>query len=168
MSSLAVLLLATSLGASAQAATALTGDAALVCDSTKAGYIRWNGSQFQGCDGNAWIQLAGGSKTTYLGATTTKYNGNLGGYTGANVKCVAEFGAGARMMTAVDFYHIAGTQTYTNGWLNNYGANYVYAQSCYDWRNETSAAYGIIYESSSTGFATILCNVMNSIHCVKD
>jgi len=67
------------------------------CNSGNAGYIRWSGSAFEGCNGTSWIQLAGGSKPTYAGATPTTYTGNLGGIAGANAKCAAAF-PGSRMM----------------------------------------------------------------------
>ena len=31
------------------------------CNSGNAGYIRWSGSAFEGCNGTSWIQLAGGT-----------------------------------------------------------------------------------------------------------
>jgi len=38
----------------------LMGTTSATCDSTKAGYIRYTGGQFEGCNGTGWIQLAGG------------------------------------------------------------------------------------------------------------
>ncbi len=35
------------------------GNSSVTCNSSNAGYIRWNGSAFQGCDGTSWKYLNG-------------------------------------------------------------------------------------------------------------
>jgi hypothetical protein len=35
------------------------GDEDVTCDSTTAGTIRWTGTDFEGCDGTAWLSLTG-------------------------------------------------------------------------------------------------------------
>ena len=43
------------------------GDEAVTCDSTIAGTIRFTGTDFEGCDGNAWVSLRSQSSTPGLG-----------------------------------------------------------------------------------------------------
>jgi hypothetical protein len=65
-----------------------------VCTTTKAGRLRYNSAgspAWQYCDGSTWTtwQRSGGG-TGYLVQTQTKWNGNLGGLSGANAKCLTE------------------------------------------------------------------------------
>jgi len=49
------------------------------CNSGNAGYIRWSGSAFEGCNGTSWIQLAGGSGLKVYKADGVTELGNLVG-----------------------------------------------------------------------------------------
>lgn len=59
------------------------GNTVATCNSGNAGYIRWSGSAFEGCDGDSWITLAstGGLKVYQDDGTTVV--GNLVGTNGA-------------------------------------------------------------------------------------
>ena len=167
----------------------LLGTTSATCDSTKAGYIRYTGGQFEGCNGTGWIQLAGGGKATYLGVTPSSYNGSqVGGFTGANAKCVAAFGAGARIMTMGDFIKMGKTTNYpANAWfdcrdgMSLYAASndYVYfycGESQTAWVNSPSCSSFTLASVYYSGFSvttggsilSITCDNARQIHCVKD
>ncbi|QQR69772.1 MAG: hypothetical protein IPI58_03735 [Alphaproteobacteria bacterium] len=65
----------------------LLGTTSATCDSTKAGYIRYTGGQFEGCNGTGWIQLASSSSlkvyksdgVTELGKMMGNYASGCGG-----------------------------------------------------------------------------------------
>ena len=65
----------------------LMGTTSATCDSTKAGYIRYTGGKFEGCNGTGWIQLAGGGGlkvykddgVTELGELIGNYASGCGG-----------------------------------------------------------------------------------------
>ena len=165
----------------------LLGTTSATCDSTKAGYIRYTGGQFEGCNGTGWIQLAGGGAPTYLGVTPTTYNGNLGGYTGANAKCVTAFGTGARMMSLSDAVRLGRATNYSaSGWIDcraemsAWVSTYLYYTcgeavsygdqnsdcSKYTWTGSTTnSAFNI---TATGNVSTSRCNIPNGIHCVKD
>ena len=54
----------------------LLGTTSATCDSTKAGYIRYTGGQFEGCNGTGWIQLASSSKLRVYNSDGTTVLGN--------------------------------------------------------------------------------------------
>mgnify|MGYP003584787938 CR=1 FL=1 len=54
----------------------LMGTTSATCDSTKAGYIRYTGGQFEGCNGTGWIQLASSSKLRVYTSDGTTVLGN--------------------------------------------------------------------------------------------
>ena len=55
---------------------------------------------------------------TFVGTTPSPYTGaGVGGYSGGNSKCAAEFGSSARMCISSDFVNGIPTD---NGWYNNY------------------------------------------------
>lgn len=58
----------------------LLGTTSATCDSTKAGYIRYTGGQFEGCNGTGWIQLASSKLKVYKADGVTV----LGNYIGMN------------------------------------------------------------------------------------
>ncbi len=80
----------------------------------------------------AWAAGGGGGLKTFCGATAQTYNGNLGGYSGANQKCSIQYGAGARMCMAADFVNGAPT---VNGWYSTFVTGWVdqYAVDCLGW-----------------------------------
>lgn len=131
---------------------------------------------------------AGGSTPTYLGVTSGSYDGaQVGGYTGANAKCVAQYGAGARLMTITDNRNIKRSTNYpsagwvdirldvsflTNGTLiiNDYGApgGNLQSNSCNNGFTSNSNSY-LGWRITTTGSVDPL-NCINSspIHCVRD
>ena len=169
----------------------LMGTTAAACDAGKAGYIRYNSGSFEGCNGSAWVQLAGGSSNpTYLGTTTTTYNGNLNGYSGANAKCVAQFGTGARMITLTDIVKLGRTTAYSvSGWFSCrveanqyyiYSSSYPYATNCggfiitdnnigFDCSNYTSnSGIGLYLSNNASDISAASCGGGLPIHCVRD
>ena len=59
----------------------LLGTTSATCDSTKAGYIRYTGGQFEGCNGTGWIQLASSSSLKVYKADGVTVLGNyMGNY----------------------------------------------------------------------------------------
>ena len=161
----------------------LMGTTAATCDSTNAGYIRYNSGQFEGCNGTGWIQLAGGGVPTYLGVTPTTYTGNLGGYTGANAKCVTGFGTGARMMTVEDSKKIGRTTNYPgNGWIDCEESMFIKADdstwrcgpassgtpSAFNCGSYTSTSYTGTNISETGVLGQQSCGGSIGIHCVKD
>lgn len=140
----------------------------------------------------AWKKIAPASSTTssdiptYLGVTTSSYDGaGVGGYTGANAKCVAQYGAGARMMQSNDAIKIVRASPYTDGWIdvrdsftfNIYGfssvAGYGYSSTSTGLLSEVDCAH----YSSTSNWGFILnqyggvdydyCSALHKIHCVK-
>ena len=162
------------------------GNNASACAAGTAGYLRWTGTQFEGCDGSSWIQLVSSGKPTYLGVTSSTYTGSsVGGWHGANAKCIAEYGAGARMMTAEDITKLGRSSDYpASGWIdcraNYYGPDAAYgcmgkstAQVSYlsiDCSNFTSGvsslAGTLLATNGNVGVGT--CGTSYAIHCAKD
>ncbi len=60
----------------------LMGTTSAACDSTKAGYIRYTGGKFEGCNGTGWIQLASSSKLRVYKSDGTTVLGNHLGFFG--------------------------------------------------------------------------------------
>ena len=164
------------------------GDKSVTCDSGKAGYMRYSGGQFEGCDGSSWVQLVNSGAPTYLGATPTSYSGALGGYVGANAKCVTAFGTGARMMTLTDATRLHETTAISGGWINclseatyiagaspfyacghAYTSTYTYPAylDCTGYTSSNTGMSGFIYYSG--GFvAASHCGSSHPILCVRD
>ena len=131
---------------------------------------------------------SGGGTPTYLGVTSSSYTGAaIGGYTGANAKCVAQYGAGARFMTITDKRKINRSTDYpSNGWID-IKQNYIYGSNggfyiiVDDYGNSGNTSLTLItcesfsgnthqaFFLSTTGtLATQNCTVPTPIHCVKD
>lgn len=77
------------------------GDSNITCNSSAEGALRYNSvsKSMQFCDGTAWTQTAQVQGTTpptvptdagYFVLTETRWNGNLGGISGADAKCLTE------------------------------------------------------------------------------
>ena len=86
----------------------LLGTTSATCDSTKAGYIRYNGGQFEGCNGTGWIQLASSSKLKVYHSDGTTVLGNYLGFFGT-----PEFG-----YSTCQFTLYADETTGITKWLN--------------------------------------------------
>ncbi len=65
------------------------GNKSATCDSGKAGYLRYSGGQFEGCDGSSWIQLVSSKLKVYKSDGVTEVGTYIGtrGATGTD-KCV--------------------------------------------------------------------------------
>lgn len=148
----------------------LLGTTSATCDSTKAGYIRYTGGQFEGCNGTGWIQLAGGGKpSSYAGATPTTYNGAMGGIAGANAKCVAAFGAGTRMMRYPEIVFFASSMS-ASGWIfveTEWGNYVTHGGGCYGFTSSNNLYNGYAADGTSSPIGAS-CNALKKIHCVKD
>ncbi len=140
----------------------------------------------------AWKKIAPASSTTssdiptYLGVTTSSYDGaGVGGYTGANAKCVAQYGAGARMMQSNDTIKIVRTSPYTDGWIDvrdsfvigiggasvtGYGSwgagGELSSYDCGNYSSSSSSSYGFFLNQYG-GVYYDYCNTTRKIHCVK-
>lgn len=66
-------------------------DSALTCNAGNEGAFRYNGSALQVCNGTAWrsIEFTPGDQH-YFVLTKSTWNGNLGGLSGADAKCLTE------------------------------------------------------------------------------
>ena len=99
------------------------------CKPQKAGTMRYDSDSgsVQYCNGESWQTPTGGGGV-YVGATPDTYNGaGVGGYSGGDAKCVAEY-TGSRMCVSSDFAN--GRPGAVSGWYNTFEAG------CF----ETSAA----------------------------
>ena len=86
------------------------GNSSVTCNSSNAGYIRWNGSAFQGCNGSIWKYLTG-TRASLTWATLSAY-GSSCNYNGSPVTaCIA----------ACDAYCTA--MAYTGGLITQWGTN---------------------------------------------
>lgn len=126
-----------------------------------------------------------GSPIEYAGLTSTTYNGELGGFSGANEKCSSEF-PGSRLMWGTDLRYAASEITDFTTW----GIFFCDAVSInpssrpYCGINGFTANSGIINCSGlSSGFSgysdglmtyrdaqfgMTACSINNSLHCVRD
>lgn len=79
----------------------IIGNSGLACSATTEGAMRWNstGKYHEFCDGTDWRQLVGVQSTTpptapagagYFVMTATTWDGDLGGLSGADAKCLTE------------------------------------------------------------------------------
>ena len=128
---------------------------------------------------------SGGGVPTYVGATTTTYDGNQGGEKAMDALCNAEF-SGSRMMRTSDTKYLLNSIT-AGGWVycdnlttsasRTYCAttgqqlstedNAYYANcSNFNTNNSSTVYRGLVYSSSS--ILPTSCAILNSILCVKD
>ena len=56
------------------------GDKSVTCDSGKAGYMRYSGGQFEGCNGSSWVQLVSSKLKVYHSNGTTVLGNYLGSF----------------------------------------------------------------------------------------
>lgn len=145
------------------------GDKSVTCDSGKAGYLRYSGGNFEGCDGSSWIQLAGGKPRSYAGATPTTYNGNLGGIAGANAKCANAF-PGSRMMRLSELVYFASSMSNTGWiWAESGGIDQynIYIGGCRVFTSSSAGDNGYAANGAGTSSSTP-CSMLYKIHCVID
>lgn len=86
------------------------GNSSVTCNSSNAGYIRWNGSTFQGCNGTNWRYLYG-TRAVLSWATLSAYNGS----------CIYNQSAVTACIAACDGYCAA--MTYTGGFIAQWAMN---------------------------------------------
>ncbi len=97
----------------------LMGTTSATCDSTKAGYIRYTGGQFEGCNGTGWIQLASSSSLkVYKGDGVTvlgNYLGSIGASAEHTAPCKYMLYANETtgQVKALDYYDCADTNDIT-------------------------------------------------------
>jgi len=137
------------------------------CDSGNAGYIRWSGSAFEGCNGTSWIRLAGGSIPTYAGLTAATYTASMGGPDGVNAKCAAEF-PGSRIMKASEVVYFASSMSTTLGWIFDDGAGggSTFHGGCKAFSIADSGFNGLVV--SKIQLLSTACSAVRNIHCVID
>ena len=146
----------------------LMGSTSATCDSTKAGYIRYTGGKFEGCNGTGWIQLAGGGKpSSYAGATPTTYDGNAGALTGINAKCNAAF-PGSRVMRADEVLWFASSMS-VSGWVFDDSGmnNHTYHRNggCKGFASNNSTHSGAV-AGPGGGDGLETCDKVYRFHCV--
>ncbi len=144
------------------------GNSSVTCNSGNAGYVRWDGSKFEGCNGSSWIQLAGGGVPTYAGLTTATYTGGaIGGPAGAKAKCDADF-PGSRMMKASEAW-LYSLSTTIWGWViadvqdNN---SSLLGGGCIGFSNAVGSYVGVA--AKGTIVQVTPCTSPLQIHCVID
>jgi hypothetical protein len=127
---------------------------------------------------------SGSSAPTYLGVTSSSYDGTgVGGYIGANAKCVAQYGTGARFMNVKDKQKNRATNYPADGWIDVRGSyqininNYLVldeygttnlsfiSATCNQWTNFGNSG-SILKIDGSLSF--IGCSTLTPIHCVRD
>lgn len=111
----------------------------------------------------------GGGGSATCGTTRTIYNGDLGGFSGADAKCVADFGPGWRFATwgnlasGLRMQHPNGS---INGWVIQYGVNVdAPAHTCAGWSSGESSMNGTVYAIGNFGSAPNGCMARYPIWC---
>ena len=56
------------------------GNKSVTCDSGKAGYLRYSGGNFEGCDGSSWVQLVSSKLKVYKADGVTELGNLVGSY----------------------------------------------------------------------------------------
>lgn len=56
------------------------GNSSVTCNSSNAGYMRWNGSNFEGCNGSSWVQLVSSKLEVYKSDGVTSLGNLVGSY----------------------------------------------------------------------------------------
>ncbi len=121
------------------------------------------------------IQATGGSGGMCVGTTRTLYDGNLGGLSGADAKCVAEFGSGWRFASIIDAAGCMGGVLFGPGgatvapWYHNPGSSY----TCANWTTNSGANGSYLSPVSSSGVPVLdwgntSCSGSRPLICVKN
>ena len=105
------------------------------------------------------VVSAAGGTPTYLGVTTSSYDGaGVGGFTGANAKCVAQYGAGARLMKIKDITKLNRSTPYpSNGHID--------IQDDYQFYTDSNGIVRVsvnLYGGTGTAFLNVTCNSYTS------
>ena len=94
------------------------------------------------------VQATGGISVPAMAQTAAIYNGNLGGFSGADAKCAAEFGTGwkfAEIGKLVSGISVTGG-TGMSAWINNA----TYGSSCGNWTNSGGGLNGSYLSATGT------------------
>ena len=152
------------------------------CKPQKAGTMRYDSDSgsVQYCNGESWQTPTGGGGV-YVGATPDTYNGaGVGGYSGGDAKCVAEY-TGSRMCVSSDFAN--GRPGAVSGWYNTFEAGCFetsggtsciggWESDCRSWTSEVGSewlggyAWGLGPFGRYHGLWT-RCNATKAILCCK-
>lgn len=146
----------------------------------------------------AYVDASGGSGSSYgatgkgveyLGVTSSTYSGALGGLPGAALKCEAQYGTGARMMTTVDIADLGADAPTGYGWYHCSDTSVVYdgtefyyycegasrgsttydqysLSNCNGWQSSGYYDYGGYYPIGLANPSS--CQTARGIHCVRD
>jgi hypothetical protein len=126
------------------------------CAGTKLGRLRYNSAgspEWQYCNGSAWTSFPQVLANGYFVQTTTKWNGNLGGLSGANAKCLTELQTTYNWNGKANAGTLNSTRVYA--WLcdgtscNNLKANTTYQMA----KANSTTACGWIFQTDSSGRA---------------
>ncbi len=118
------------------------------------------------------IQATGGGGGACLAATRVTYSGNLGGLTGADAKCAAEFGTGWRLATIWDMASCTGVPATGNA-APPLWAHYPGGGNCSTWTSNDSGQNHTAVKFSSGGYYGALdgtgvsCGQNYALACVK-
>lgn len=137
---------------------AIIGTTGLACSATTTGAIRFTSGgtpPWNYCNGSAWLPFERApDKPGYFVQTATRWNGNLGGLTGANSKCLTELqttynwrgksSAGTLTSTRVKAFLCDGTS------CNNLLPNTVYVTAKAN--NTTDGGMAFMTDSSGQGY----------------
>lgn len=125
------------------------GNTVSTCNSGNAGYIRWSGSAFEGCNGTSWIQLAGGSS----GLKVYKADGvtELGNVVGTN-------GTVTDTCAGIVYANASGSLSVLSS-TDCQSISAVNTQAYFSGSNCTGAVYGNGTSYACTGAATCQTNV---------
>ena len=110
------------------------------------------------------------SGASFAGYTATTYTGNLGGLTGANAKCKAEF-AGSHFCSVYEFSETGNTTNPSaNARINaidSYDYSLLYSgfqYACYGWANGTIDIYGPYINTVGT-YLDETCDILQKLTC---
>ncbi len=121
-------------------------------------------------------------KATYAGCTSARYrDSQIGGYSGADAKCVSEFGPGSRMCNSYDLPQIlASIKEDCYGYINTYGApchalslgpftqpKYL-SCDCGQWQNGGDGATVVSKWRGNINIEVEDCGGLYNLHCCKD
>lgn len=118
----------------------LLGTTSATCDSSNAGYIRYNGGSFEGCNGLSWIQLASSGGYKVYQADGTTLVGNLIGplTNNCNNLVYSDVSGNISYLNGIDCSGLAAHSLHFTG-ANCTGTAYALAANHYGWACTGSA-----------------------------
>ena len=107
----------------------------------------------------------GGGLRTYIGATSTSYDGvGVGGYSGGNTLCNLAF-SGSRMCMAADFIN---GRPKSEGWYSTFAGTQISGQNlqdCQGWTSNAGTQYGPMWDAGSNNPSNAVCSAQKKILC---